>query len=329
MEVESHLCPICSSATRSQLYQGVNADNPSQPSIAIVRCNDCTAIYSVSNAIASISDSKIDYYGAGYYGEKSAKNLLNRLAIGLFQIERRRKALGGRKAGVILDIGCGDGEFLAGISTNWRRYGYEPSPAGRLLLQNRSTISLVDPFSAEVNERFDVITMWQSLEHIEEPGLILNRAKELLSKDGILFLSVPNIDSLQAKLFQGIWFHLDPNRHLTHFSIDSLSALANSCQMEVIDHDSFSLEYGVFGWLQSLMNAIGFDFNLLYRMLKQRGPVGERSPKVMQRTALIALFPVLFTLSIALFIIESLLGSGAVLNVRLAPSPRTKHLVQL
>jgi len=64
----------------------------------------------------------------------------------------------------------------------------------------------------------DVITMWQSLEHVHRPMEVLRAARRLLVPGGKLIIAVPNIDSLPFHWFGPSWIGLDLPRHLTHFA---------------------------------------------------------------------------------------------------------------
>jgi SAM-dependent methyltransferase len=74
------------------------------------------------------------------------------------------------------------------------------------------------PHPELARESFDVITMWQSLEHVHDPQEMLRQSNELLVAGGKLLISVPNIDSLPFRWFGPAWYGLDLPRHLTHFS---------------------------------------------------------------------------------------------------------------
>jgi SAM-dependent methyltransferase len=65
---------------------------------------------------------------------------------------------------------------------------------------------------------FDVVTMWQSLEHVHRPLAVLRAAYQLLVPNGKLVVAVPNFDSLPTTWFGEHWFGLDLPRHLTHFT---------------------------------------------------------------------------------------------------------------
>jgi SAM-dependent methyltransferase len=78
------------------------------------------------------------------------------------------------------------------------------------------------PFSAST---FDVITGFHVLEHVYKPKQIVGKLLEWLKPGGILYLHVPNIDALEARVFQSYWYGLELPRHLYHFSPASLSRL--------------------------------------------------------------------------------------------------------
>src|SRR5688572_14212957 len=107
--------------------------------------------------------------------------------------------------GRILDVGAGDGRFLWAMDPKkWERTGVET--AGQIVELVRSRmpdLNLVagDIFSDEFSTgSFDVITFWRVLEHLPHTRQVLARAASLLQPGGWAFISLPNLDSLQARL---------------------------------------------------------------------------------------------------------------------------------
>ena len=78
------------------------------------------------------------------------------------------------------------------------------------------------PHPALEERSFDVITMWQALEHVHQPLEILQSAHQLLCPGGKIIITVPNIDCLAFHLFGTAWNGLDLPRHLVHFSPTTL-----------------------------------------------------------------------------------------------------------
>lgn len=110
----------------------------------------------------------------------------------------------------------------------WEPYGIEISEvaaahARELVTGNIHTGTLESaPFPPQ---SFDLILMSHSLEHLPSPVAALRLVHRLLNGDGLLVVSVPNVDSLEFKLFGRWWFPLDPPRHFYHFDKHSLSGI--------------------------------------------------------------------------------------------------------
>ena len=131
--------------------------------------------------------------------------------------------------GEILDIGCGNGRYLSTLKKQgWQTYGIEQSPksskyARDVLQLEVNTGDLLDcKYQAEF---FDVITMWHSLEHLYEPILTLKEAKRILKDDGLLIITVPNVNSFAAKVFKKYWYQLEIPIHLIAFTPDSITRM--------------------------------------------------------------------------------------------------------
>jgi len=316
-------CPCCGAKNSSRnLFRGINADLPHSPRLSILRCSRCGIVYT-TNPPAETSGEGL--YFDGYYGEAASERLSNRLAIGLFQKERQFLALADRMPAKILDVGCGDGTFLRCLPSGVERFGYEPSLSGRSALDKFGVHQLNPHGPAREHEAsFDLITLWQVFEHVDAPDDLLQKLRSLLKSSGSVFISVPNFGSLQACMFRGRWFHLDPARHLFHYEKKTLAEVCERNGFAATWRTTKSLEYGVFGWWQSFFNLLPFDFNMGYKILKGRRkyPMTAVNVFALLVYGLLA-FPVGF-LSVALMFIEAALGKGAVLQVRLTPNSQGK-----
>ncbi|MBF0532664.1 MAG: class I SAM-dependent methyltransferase [Candidatus Omnitrophica bacterium] len=295
----------------------MNADDPRAPLIPIYLCQQCGIIISAAICQSAAQNFPEQNYKNNYYGEAAAGRPLNRLFNALFQTERQQTSLARVKPGKILDVGCGDGTFLSYLPPLWKKFGYEPSPCGQAILKNREGIHFFDLASPEKSaqeQSFDVITLWQSLEHMPDPQNTLNAIKNILKNTGILFISVPNCGSLQAKIFRGRWFHLDPTRHYWHYTPKTITRLLENAGYHVVTIRTLSFEYGVFGWLQSFLNLLPIEINLFYKILKSRKVV--RPPSKIVFCIYLAAAVILLPLSLALTLFEALILRGSVLNVK-------------
>ncbi len=127
--------------------------------------------------------------------------------------------------------------------------------------------------------------MWHVLEHLPDPAAAIARAAELLRPGGRLLVSVPNVDSLQARLGGERWFHLDLPRHLFHFGPRSLSAMVERAGLQVARIGHFYPEMEVIGLVQTVLNRVGIERDLLYRFAK-RDPRVAFGPPVYASLAL-------------------------------------------
>jgi SAM-dependent methyltransferase len=88
---------------------------------------------------------------------------------------------------------------------------------------------------AATEKRYDVITLWHSLEHLIEPWAVLEIAAKRLKPGGILLVAIPNIASAQAETLRGRWLHLDAPRHLYFWPPNDLARLVSRFGLEAID----------------------------------------------------------------------------------------------
>ena len=130
----------------------------------------------------------------------------------------------------MLDIGCGDGSWL--LTARERGFnvtGTELNPS----LARAAGLEVFESLD-EVRGRFDVITLWHSLEHMRDPSATIARASSLLSDGGWLFVAVPDAQGLQASVFGPRWFHLEAPRHRVHFSREGMRRLLARAGFDVV-----------------------------------------------------------------------------------------------
>jgi len=121
-----------------------------------------------------------------------------------------------KKKNEILDIGSGYGEFLYCAKV----FGYKPegfdlsADAARYTLKNFNIKTHVGISIKDLKKKYNLITMWQSLEHFKNPKSTIKQLISKVKMGGYVILSLPNPSSLGFKLFKSKWPHLDAPRHL-------------------------------------------------------------------------------------------------------------------
>lgn len=127
--------------------------------------------------------------------------------------------------GVLLDIGCGQGHFLRNVAARrpgWRLHGLDQNPAYR-----KAVLSVpgAEAFHLggldQIPERFDLVSLNHSLEHMPRPVDVLRQARLLLRPGGALLVNVPDHSRNP--------FDLVVADHHTHFTAATLGlALENA-----------------------------------------------------------------------------------------------------
>lgn len=112
--------------------------------------------------------------------------------------------------GELLDIGCGRGKFLqVAREAGWKVTGLEPAKehadyASRVQGFNVLNTSIEQAFLHQ--ESFDVVTLWDVIEHVENPKEVLRKVESWLKPGGFLLVATPNHESLLNSLAKGIFF---------------------------------------------------------------------------------------------------------------------------
>ncbi|MGH7229120.1 MAG: class I SAM-dependent methyltransferase [Nitrospiraceae bacterium] len=184
----------------------------------------------------------------------------------------RLHAIAARRTGRVLDVGCGDGSFLEALARQgWEVFGTELSESiaatAKKRLGERVRVGAMDEIGFAAAS-FDLVTFWHVLEHLDDPKLALAEARRLLKADGRVVVAVPNIESLQARMFKEDWFHLDVPRHRWHFSPRTLAAVADRCNLRVESTRHFSLENGPFAIMQGMATKTGLGHYLFTRLVR-------------------------------------------------------------
>ena len=110
-----------------------------------------------------------------------------------------------------------------------------------------------------------------------------------LRPGGGLLVGVPNLDSLQAVIGGGRWYHLDVPRHRVHFTPGGLHELLRARGFAVISTRHALLEHNAFGMWQSWLNRLTRHPSYLYNLLKRNAPA--RSPDLVLTAAGLPLAP--------------------------------------
>ena len=192
-------------------------------------------------------------------------------------IERYKRGLPEVRQGRVLDVGCAAGFFLGVMrDRGWDTTGIEISRP--MVEYARDSLGLPSVHRGDILTvdlppgRFDVITFWDVIEHLEDPAAHLARARELLHRNGILVIETQNVASLFARLLGRKWQHYKHSEHLYHFHPESLDRLLARAGFEVVENrPQYGGKYVSMHFLQERVGRIHPICSLLASPLKLFG----------------------------------------------------------
>ncbi len=193
----------------------------------------------------------------------------------------KRHARGGR----LVDIGCSSGHFLdlarkAGFDAS----GVEFSQGSAQFARDHFGLRVADGdihALANAHEAYDVITMFDVIEHVPDPARDIAAAWRLLKPGGLFILSTPNIDGLFPRLSLKVahaldyWPHPEPPHHLYQFSVRTLSAMLEKPGFSIAGERQINIElaysFGTFPKLLTMPKRL--IYALLFAPVAKLGPL--------------------------------------------------------
>jgi len=231
------LCNLCGNSEYKVLYEAKNSENYNYYSSGnygrIVKCEQCGLIYTdpkdknIEKIYKNIEDK--DYLKSKEARiENSKRDLKNIMKL--------------KKSGKLLDIGCGPGLFLkVARDKGFDVCGIELSKWACDIARKEGLNVLNKSLKSAGLERdsFDIVTMWDVIEHIEDPNGIIRDTNKILKKDGLLVLNTPNIGSFYAKLMGNKWWNL-MRMHIYYFDKKTIRKLLEKNGFKVLKIKDYS-----------------------------------------------------------------------------------------
>ncbi len=218
------VCPVCEMAQDHRLVEA-------RGRYQIFRCTDCTVEFA-SPMETSLDDKRIEeIYGSRveFVGQY----------IGWFHLEFLK--FRPRPHGTLLDMGCGTGDFVElAIRSGYRAIGIDPDStaieSGKAFHGNVPLFCMTaTEFFHRNDTRYNVITFFEVLEHLENPRGFLGEVHRHLAEGGYIALSIPNNDSPLTRLYRKATRIIDyPPHHLTRWSKNALKRLLETCGFDVV-----------------------------------------------------------------------------------------------
>lgn len=224
--IESRNCPICGCC---ESVTTIEKDSRGC-ALEYVDCESCTVRFR----------SNVDYDELErlYAYQEDWKGLSREDAYPELNARKYRELLGEFSRYIdgnrLLDVGCGKGHFVyRAEQAGWDALGVEVTDASVSVAQRLGAAVINQDFLAMENCEFDVVSMFELVEHLDAPQHFIQKSHEVLTSDGLLFITTPNCISLDASLAGASWRAYDPE-HLVLFSPRQLAALVEAHGFEIV-----------------------------------------------------------------------------------------------
>lgn len=225
-------CPLCGSTDFSLLYPST-LDKKREPASQynctshglgihpdIFECRQCSMVF--NEAAPGAEDVTGEYERVEdpeYLAQRESRRLTFHRELDAIEAAQDK--------GELLDVGCYTGFFLeCARERGWRVSGVEPSRWAAAYASDELGFDVFNgPIERFTRERsFDVVTLWDVLEHLPNPVEVLNILRKHVRDDGLLVFATHNLDHKVARVM-GRHFPLFMEMHTVHFNNDTLAML--------------------------------------------------------------------------------------------------------
>ena len=238
--LETAPCSFCSSSEAEALFSGPDRLLGLPGVFTVVRCLQCGLLRQdprpTLETIGFYYPPEYDPYSIAIEDEPTRWRRFDRR----YGMWKRRRAIerhlpGGR----LLDVGCATGNFLYEMarSGRWEVEGVEPSREAASYAQQRMGLKVHVGRLAEAGlpaASFDVVTMWNVLEHLHDPLANLQMVGQLLKPGGLFVFCIPNVEGIEAKACGRYWLGWELPRHLHFYPRSVLESKLDTMGMTVL-----------------------------------------------------------------------------------------------
>lgn len=250
------VCKICSSKNSEFAFFSSNIhgrNKLSQERFAVYQCDNCGIIFLEKLNLDKEYYNK--YYDKNYFEQTNNKEGFITKLTEFFSYLSTKKKEGLMLKNLhnnnndkisILDIGCGDGKFLEKLNPiKFEKFGLEINSRAVEKCRKKNILMFDKPLTSLdfKNKKFDVVTLWHSLEHMENPLETFQKIKKVLSENGVLVLQTPNTKSLGFRFGRENWFHLDSPRHLFLYTEKAIDILCQKTGFKLVKSISEFYDY--------------------------------------------------------------------------------------
>ncbi len=212
----------------------------SRETFKIMECNDCSLRF--TSPIPDENEIRKYYKSDKYISHaKRVTSLFDIIykIVRKFTLRSKKKKVlnfSQMKSGSLLDIGCGTGKFLKIMKqSGWAVQGVEIDNSARAIAEEgvgKTIFNQNDFFNSA--KKYNVITLWHSLEHLNTLTRFLEKISISLNANGVIMIAVPNYKSFDAEYYKQDWAAYDVPRHIYHFSYGAMEKLMEKFNFKLI-----------------------------------------------------------------------------------------------
>lgn len=241
------------------------------PKKQIVQCPRCDLVF-YEGALPDGDLYPEEYFAGGEYLDYRAdKKVLQR------NFARNVRMLRGlAPSGRLLELGSAYGFFLEVAQSHWDVRGIDVSTAGvRYARETIGVEALEADFLAlpDEPESYDVICLWDTIEHLPRPVRTLEKAGRWLKPGGFLVLTTGDVESTLARWRGERWRQVHPPTHLFYFSARTLKRALENSGLEIRDVSYVGYSRGSRAMLYGLLALGGKKTRWLYEALTLGGRI--------------------------------------------------------
>ena len=225
-------CPICENTNISFLkgYQ----------KLYLLKCTNCNFIF--DQRVPSSKELN-DCYGGYTYSDLRpvSKETIDSFSKLLDCFEEYRDT------GNILDLSCGQGDFLfEAKKRNWSVYGSEYSQAAAELCAQRGIIMHQGDLTNNIfgDVKFDVITSFEVIEHINNPNEFMSLTGRKLQEKGLVYCTTPNFNSLLRYFERDRFMMINYPEHISYYTKRSIEYLGRKNNFKSLKIKTTGLDIG-------------------------------------------------------------------------------------
>lgn len=223
------LCPACGHNLPQDAYIHIerHRDRIAGKDYKLLRCPECRVIFTEPR----------DPVGSDWYTRAFTLGIIERSPVDMNGWRARNFRSHGLARGKLLDVGCGDGGFLnVARELGYKVSGFDFDPHAVEKARARGLDAWVSDFDTafediQLHGAFDVITLFDVLEHVPEPATFLLRAKQLIKPGGHMVFTMP--DDSRPHPWNREELDYPPN-HYTRWTKDSLRSFLDRHGLRVV-----------------------------------------------------------------------------------------------